>query len=338
MNMLNRIVNRIRKIRQPKAVILMYHQVCERSDDPWELAVHPDHFHTQLEYLKKNFDVVPMSELADGISRRKMKRAVAITFDDGFRDNYTNAAPLLDWHELPATFYVATSAMKQGYIYWWDALQDVILHSDVLPDKLDIQINSAAVQFNFKSDTVLTAKMRHQIRAWNYNLSIPNERVALYMLLWHHIKPLTYAQQAQTLARIRQWAGHDNFISSQGVTMSVREMQMLGENPLFAIGAHTVHHSMLSQQNAIDQAYEVKESKHQIEAWLGKSVNGFAYPYGNYNQLTQSLLKEAGFRYAVSTEPKPVTVEDDPFALPRIQVKNWCVYEFATKLNEMVNE
>lgn len=316
----------------------MYHQVCERRDDPWELAVHPDHFHAQLEYLKKNFDVVPISELADRISRHKMKRAIAITFDDGFKDNYTNAAPLLDWHELPATFYVATSAMKQEYVYWWDALQDVIFHSEVLPEGFDMTINNTQVQFAFKSDRSLTPKLRNQINAWNYNLTIPNERIALYMLLWHHIKPLSYASQNRSLADIREWAGHERFIASQGTTMTVREMQMLGDNPLFTIGAHTVHHSMLSQQNAIDQAYEVKESKLQIEKWLGKSVNGFAYPYGNYNELTQSLLKEAGFRYAVSTEPKAVTAEDDPYALPRLQVKNWCVYEFAAKLNEMVNE
>ena len=120
--------------------------------------------------------------------------------------------------------------------------------------------------------------------------------------------------------------------------MSVREMQMLSENPLFTIGAHSVHHAMLSQQNAIDQAYEVRESKHQLEKWLGKPITGFAYPYGNYSSLTQTLLKEAGFRYAVSTEPKAVSTDDDLFALPRIQVKNWCVYEFASKLNEMVNE
>ena len=316
----------------------MYHQVCERRDDPWELAVHPDHFHAQLEYLKKNFDVVPISELADRISRHKMKRAIAITFDDGFKDNYTNAAPLLDWHELPATFYVATSAMKQEYVYWWDALQDVIFHSEVLPEGFDMTINNTQVQFAFKSDRCLTPKLRNQINAWNYNLTIPNERIALYMLLWHHIKPLSYASQNRSLADIREWAGHERFIASQGATMTVREMQMLGDNPLFTIGAHTVHHSMLSQQNAIDQAYEVKESKIQIEKWLGKSVNGFAYPYGNYNELTQSLLKEAGFRYAVSTEPKAVTADDDPYALPRLQVKNWCVYEFAAKLNEMVNE
>lgn len=338
MNMFSRIINRLKKIRQQKAIILMYHQVCERRNDPWELAVHPDNFHAQLEYLKKNFNVVSTSDLADGISSRKLKRSVAITFDDGFRDNYTNAAPLLDFHELPATFYMATSAMKQEYVYWWDALQDVIFHSEVLPEKLDIKINQTPVQFSFHSDRILSSKLINQIRAWNYNLTIPNERVALYMLLWYNIKPLTYSEQSRVLADIRAWAGHDHFISQQGVTMSVREMQTLGDNPLFTIGAHTVHHAMLSQQNRTDQAFEVKESKHQLEKWLGKTVDGFAYPYGNYNEVTQSILKEAGFSYAVSTEPKAVTTEDDPYALPRIQVKNWCVYEFAAKLNEMVDE
>src|SRR5688500_7382799 len=175
MKMLKSIISRIRKIHQPKAVILMYHQVCERSDDPWELAVHPDHFHAQLEYLKKNFDVVPMSELADGISRRKMKRAVAITFDDGFKDNYTNAAPLLDWHEIPATFYVATTAMEDQRAYWWDSLQDVIFHSEVLPTDFEMMINEALVQFAFSSDRILNSRLINQIRAWNYNLPIPNE-------------------------------------------------------------------------------------------------------------------------------------------------------------------
>lgn len=316
----------------------MYHQVCDRKSDPWELAVSPDHFHAQLDYVKKNFDVVNMSELADGIGKNNRRKTVAITFDDGFKDNYTNAAPLLDYHDLPATFYVATTAMKQEYVYWWEALQDVIFESKVLPNQFDMLINDTSVRFTFNADHKLNSRIVNQIRAWNYHLPIPNERVALFMLLWHHIKPLTYAQQNRVLNAIREWAAHESFIGADAVTMSIREMQMLAENRLFSIGAHTVHHAMLAQQNPIDQAYEVKESKNQIERWLGKPVNGFAYPYGNYNSTTQTLLKEAGFRYAVSTEQKAVTTEDDPFALPRIQVKNWCVYEFASKLNEMVND
>lgn len=325
-------------MRRPKAAILMYHQVCEKRYDPWELAVHPNHFDTQLDYLKKNFNVVSVAELADGITAHKLKKTVAITFDDGFRDNYVNASPLLDWHALPATFYVATRAMKADYVYWWDALQDVIFHTEVLPVRLDIVINDIPVQFTFRTDRKLNDRLINQLRAWNYNLPIPNERIAMYMLLWHHIRPLNFAQQERVIAIIREWADHKQFTTRLDQTMSVREMQMLTENPLFTVGAHSVHHAMLSQQNAIDQAYEVKESKRQLEKWVGRPVTGFAYPYGNYSALTQTLLKEAGFRYAVSTEAKAVTTDDDPFALPRIQVKNWCVYEFASKLNEMVNE
>lgn len=336
--MFNKIFYRLKAMTQPKAAILMYHQVCDRKDDPWELSVHPDNFYAQLDYLKTNFNVVPISELAEAIGKQKMRKTVAITFDDGFKDNYTNAAPLLDWHQLPATFYVATTAMKQGYVYWWDDLQDIIFNSEILPPRFEMLINGASVQFTLKCDHKLNSKLVNQIRAWNYNLPIPNERIALYMLLWHQIKPLTYAQQNRVLAQIREWADHTQFSSPQCVTMSIREMQMLNENALFSIGAHSVHHAMLAQQSAADQAYEVKECKMQLEKWLGKPVNGFAYPYGNYSSVTRTLLKEAGFTYAVSTEPKAVTADDDPFALPRLQIKNWCVYEFASRLNEMVNE
>jgi peptidoglycan/xylan/chitin deacetylase (PgdA/CDA1 family) len=191
--------------------------------------------------------------------------------------------------------------------------------------------------FTFKADATLNKRLTHQIRAWNYNLPIPNERIALYMLLWQRIKPLSYQTQNTLLRQIRDWAGTQGVPSVSGETMDVREIQMLSQNPLFSIGAHSVHHSMLAEQNMTDQAFEVKESKRQIETWLGKPVTGFAYPYGNYSAVTQALLKEAGFEYAVSTEPKLVTAEDDAFALPRIQVKNWCVYEFASKINDIVN-
>lgn len=338
MKMWRDLIYGIKRIRQTRAIILMYHQVCERRDDPWDLAVHPDHFDAQLSYLKRNFEVVPVSDLVNGIAERKMRKMVAISFDDGFKDNCINAAPLLDWHELPATFYVATSAMGTEGVYWWDALQDVIFNSAILPERLSMEVRGTPVRFQFRSDRVLNSRMTSQILAWNHNLPVPNERVELYLLLWQHIKPLGYAQQKTAMNEVREWAGHQRFISSRSATMSVREMQMLGENELFSIGAHSVNHSMLSLQNHIDQAFEVKESKRQIEKWLGKSVDGFAYPYGSFNELTQALIREAGFKYAVSTESKTVTSDDNPFALPRIQVKNWPVYEFAAKLNQLMND
>ncbi len=315
----------------------MYHQVCERDNDPWELAVHPDHFCEQVDYLKKNFNVISVAELAERIALNRIgDNTVAVTFDDGFKDNYTTAAPLLDWYEMPATFYVSTRNLADGKLYWWDSLEEVLFHTEVLPPYFEMDINNELVTFTFRSDRILQSRTSNQIRAWNYHLPIPNERIAFYMILWSRLKPLAYEEQNRILEAIREWAGFNGVAYSQGDTMSVREIRMLSENALFSVGAHTVHHSMLGHQNAADQEFEVKESKRQIEQWLRKPVTGFAYPYGNFNGITQGILKTTGFHYAVSTQSKIATREDDVFALPRIQVKNWCVYEFASNLNEMV--
>jgi peptidoglycan/xylan/chitin deacetylase (PgdA/CDA1 family) len=156
------------------------------------------------------------------------------------------------------------------------------------------------------------------------------------MLLWNRLKGLPYDEQNRLLDKIRAWARFRETVAPSGITMSVREVQILSGTPLFTIGAHTVHHSMLAGQNYAQQRFEASESKRQIEEWLAKPVTGFAYPYGNFNEVTQNILKEAGYTYAVSTEAIPATNEADAFALPRIQVKNWCVYEFGSKLNQVV--
>lgn len=337
MIMVRQLLQRIRKFRQDKALILMYHQVCERSDDPWELAVHPGNFYEQLDYLRKNFQVVPVADLANGITRGKVgSNAVAITFDDGFRDNYTTAAPILDWFNMPAAFYVSTRSILEERIYWWEVLQHVLFHTEVLPARFEMVIAHELLTFAFRSDRALCSRAVNQIRAWNSSLPVPNERVALYMLLWSRLKSLAHEEQSTALDELRAWAGVADFTSCPAQTMSVREVRMLAESPLFSIGAHTVHHSMLSRQDRCQQDFEVRESKRQIEKWLGKPVSGFAYPYGNFNSTTRDILKEAGFTYGLSTESRPVTAEADPYALPRIQVKNWSVYEFGSKIKELV--
>jgi peptidoglycan/xylan/chitin deacetylase (PgdA/CDA1 family) len=335
--MVRELIQRIKKIGQQKALILMYHQVCERSEDPWELAVHPDNFYDQLDYLKKNFNVISVSELAEQAAMNKLRdHTIAITFDDGFKDNYTIAAPMLDWFSLPATFYVSTRCVIDGKLFWWDALQEVLFHSEVLPADFELVIDGESLTFSFRDDRILESRTIHQIRAWNYRLPSPNERIALYMLLWNTLKGLSYDAQNRVLEEIKTWAGFREEVAPPGMTMNVRDVQMLGGTALFSIGAHTVHHSMLAKQNLLQQTFEVRESKRQIEAWLGKQVTGFAYPYGNFSAVTQNILKEAGYAYAVSTESKPATIESDAFALPRIQVKNWSVYEFGSKLNQLV--
>jgi peptidoglycan/xylan/chitin deacetylase (PgdA/CDA1 family) len=336
--MFARLKNSLKNLLQRKAVILMYHQVCERESDPWELAVSPANFEEQLDFIRQHFDVVPLDELAASIRKKNLgAKKLAITFDDGFADNYTIARPILESYQFPATFYLATGSLGNRNLYWWDELEMIILHTPVLPEKFETEVGGKPIEFEFASDHILTKELVEEIRKWKAVLPSGNERISLFLTLWLNIQPLPFPQQAKALADIRDWARVRTVDYPQGQVMTVSEVNSLIENPLFGIGAHTVHHAMLGRQEAEIQAYEVQESKKVIEDLSRRAITGFAYPYGNYNALTKVLLRDAGFRYAVSTEYRFATEKDDIYELPRMQVKNWNQKEFAEHLSKLLS-
>lgn len=96
------------RLKPNVAVVLLYHSVNEQANS---LAVKPELFARQMAYLKQHFEVVPLTQLLDRQLKHSAYRSrplAAITFDDGFLDNLTEAAVILKDLDLPATFYVTT--------------------------------------------------------------------------------------------------------------------------------------------------------------------------------------------------------------------------------------
>lgn len=91
------------------AVVLMYHRVSDDGNQP-DITVSTRKFERHMSYLAGSFDVVTIDEIVGGyISGRKWEKDVAaVTFDDGFKDNYTDAYPILKKYRIPATVFVAT--------------------------------------------------------------------------------------------------------------------------------------------------------------------------------------------------------------------------------------
>ena len=336
--MLNTIKNTIRNFLSPRAIIFMYHQVCQRRSDPWQLAVSPENFEQQLELLKRSYKVIPLEELVHVLKRKKLQnKMAAITFDDGSSDNYFNARPRLKAENLPATFYCTTHGPAETkHSYWWDELEALLLHTERLPRELGINIGGALIEFRFDRDATLTEPLRNQIKGWNADMHPCNERLQLFYLLWRVIQPLTFSQQLSILHQLKDWAELSELKQLSEPVMNVQQMNDLIRDPLFCIGAHTVHHPMLSVQDVEVQAFEVRESKQTLEQWLNRNIDGFAYPFGNYDSTTKALLRDAGFRYAVSTDNRPVTESEDFFELPRVHVKNWNKNEFESEINKML--
>ena len=115
----------------------------------------------------------------------------------------------------------------------------------------------------------------------------------------------------------------------------IREVQSLVANGL-DVGAHTVHHPILSSVDAAVAQAEISDSKAQLETLLQQDVHLFAYPNGrpaiDYQDEHRSMVKNSGFLAAVSTHWGAATNESDPYQLPRFTPWDRTTARFAARL------
>ena len=105
------------------AVIVAFHRIND-TEDTDGLTIGVDMFERYCRFFRRHFRVTPLRDLVDRLERgRPLKRQLAITFDDGYRDNFENAAPVLERLGLPATFFVVTQWMGTDVVSGWDRTQ-----------------------------------------------------------------------------------------------------------------------------------------------------------------------------------------------------------------------
>jgi peptidoglycan/xylan/chitin deacetylase (PgdA/CDA1 family) len=106
---------RKRYFKQYITIILMYHRINDTNNDQ-DISVSPKNFKFQIKYLKRNFDVISLDELIKRLKQNYLleRDVVAITFDDGYKDNFTNAYPILEKYDIPATVFIITGLINQN--------------------------------------------------------------------------------------------------------------------------------------------------------------------------------------------------------------------------------
>jgi peptidoglycan/xylan/chitin deacetylase (PgdA/CDA1 family) len=311
---------RKRADRNQKAVVLMYHRISDIAQDPWDLCVDPENFADHLRKLKVNFDVIPMYRLAERLRNKdSLKNLVAITFDDGYYDNYQNAKPILEKHGIPATFYLTTK-FKADKKYWWDELEQIILNTPVLPETASINLPGKQITSLLGDSKELDGVVKKQNSFWRYGRPLNNSRLKLYFECWEVIKTLGIEEQHVALRDIKAWAGVTHVPTPP--LMNEQQVKEVSKSSLFEIGAHTINHPALGSLSSATQREEIVGSKKALENVVSQHLTGFAYPYGHYNEQTPGLTKSSGFSYAVTTEEKPLTPDRSVFEIPRFQVKN----------------
>lgn len=319
--------NLLRKIKyglKHKAVILMYHRIDHVSYDPWHLAVTPSNFEEQLQVLQRKYFVLPLEELPAYINKRRIQsKAVCITFDDGYVDNYLYAKPLLEKYNAPATYFIAHGYIGSEEQYWWDALQNIIFLPDKLPAFISLQINGEVFSCQLENEGKITMEEKKKQAAWYYEETPATHRCALYLKLWERLKPLPHHQIKETLSKIKEWAGGEDFSDRNSFPMSEAQLNELTNHPVIKLGIHTKTHLSLPAHDGKVQETEIKMNQSFLEQKCNKPINVIAYPYGDYSKTTLDAVQKLKLNIGVTTVEKTITRSSSVHQLGRFQVKNW---------------
>jgi peptidoglycan/xylan/chitin deacetylase (PgdA/CDA1 family) len=334
---LRRVGGRIKHRLSRRALVLLYHRIAEADTDPWQLAVTPRHFAEHLQVLRGFGRPTSLQDLSSGLRKGRVpRRAIVVTFDDGYADNFFNAKPLLEAHDVPATVFVATGYSRTDREFWWDELERLFLQPGVLPSALQLDVNGEGHDWRLDAGSDYDEALYRSHRSWRaWQEDAPTPRHALYRSLWQMMHPLADDERQEIRKALLAWAGAAASARPTHRAMTPEEIIEMAHDELIEIGCHTVTHPQLSALNVTAQRDEILRSKGELETMLGHRVSSFAYPYGrecDYTRETMALVREAGFNCACSTLPALVTRSADPFQLPRVPVEDMNGEAFARLL------
>jgi peptidoglycan/xylan/chitin deacetylase (PgdA/CDA1 family) len=314
----------------PRRLVLTYHRVARPQHDPWETAVAPEHFDEQLSVLRKHCAVMTLGRMLDQWRAGTLARnAVAVTFDDGYADNLHTAIPILERHEVPATFLLCPGLLDGKGPFWWDELGRILLGGDPLPKRLELGIEATTVLWERPDRETPWRASARPWRGWDPATEPGQE---LYLNLWKTLKPLRREAQERVLSELRAWAGTREPRAADDRPLALDEAAELSSHPLAGIGAHTLTHPTLPAQDGKAKLAEIAGGKRACEDIAGRAVGTFSYPYGDRDMETASLVREAGFEVAFTTQRGPIRPGDQAHDLPRVQVHDWDGAEFERML------
>ncbi len=273
--------------------VLLYHRVND-SADPLFDTVSVRAFDRQTALLARHFSVLSLDELLERRERDDVPpNAIAITFDDGYRDNFEFAFPILRRRGLPATVFLTSGTVGSNELLWHDRLLDAFLATRV-----------AALEVGGKELPMRRPRER---------------RAALYACL-RTLRALDPDRRDRVVARLTsalEVAEPDERRWSKLGWDEVSEMAAGG----ISFGAHTVSHPILTRIPRDEAVREIRDSRDAIERALGRPVTLFAYPNGSrgdFDEHVKRAVRDAGFRCAVTTVAGANDGGTDPFELRRV--------------------
>jgi peptidoglycan/xylan/chitin deacetylase (PgdA/CDA1 family) len=244
--------------------------------------------------LRSGVDVVDIDEALRRLREDSPRYFVILTFDDGYRDNYTRVRPIMNRFGLPFTVFVCSSIIERTFDYWWGGLVELFKSCD------DVDLEPMNVSFRLRNQKERETAL-HRVIKW------VDEDVAI--------------RSGELRETFRRYGVSPSDLLDQDA-MTRREVQTLSEDPLATIGGHGFSHRPLAALTETDAKREIVLNREHLEKITGQQVIHFAYPFGGQaacNWREAELVRSAGYRTAFTTRignlfPQHST---DPYMLPR---------------------
>jgi O-antigen/teichoic acid export membrane protein/peptidoglycan/xylan/chitin deacetylase (PgdA/CDA1 family) len=294
--------------------VLAYHRVLHDLDettfafDAELVSARQKDFDWQMAYIARRFNPVSIQQVADAINGGKPlpKRAVMVTFDDGFRDNYEVAFPVLQRHGVPALFFLSTGYIDSQSTFWFDWIVYAFVHTPV----------------------------RHlHLRAIDMTIPLPDARDGRRLEALKLLQVLKGTSEVDRQQIIEQLKAELNVemtldqieLSSPLSWDQVREMSRGG----MEFGSHTVSHPILSTiTDPMLLRFELDGSKATLEREIGKPVLALSYPVGGRDAVNDQVLAataKAGYQCAFTYQSgaNKLTSGDERYYLKRLHVERY---------------
>jgi peptidoglycan/xylan/chitin deacetylase (PgdA/CDA1 family) len=282
-------------------VVLLYHRV-NPDEDPFFPAISVEVFEAQMRYLSRNFRVLSLADIIRRIQRGKGVEplTITITFDDGYRDNYTFAHPILKRYQLPATLFVATGFVGGNKLMWNDRLAWGMKNTD--QKRIVCQIGCREIALSLKTQ---------------------QDKVVSLNVLLEQLKTCSEVEKNEVLEKILVGFRNEK-PEPAGLMLNWSELRTMTQEG-WDVGSHTVNHLILTKVELSRAAEELSLSKTTIERELQHSVDLCAFPNGKRSDFSPGIIrraKELGYHGAATTLRGINGPDLDFFGLRR-----WSVWE-----------
>jgi peptidoglycan/xylan/chitin deacetylase (PgdA/CDA1 family) len=281
---------------RPCLIILNYHRAAG------------DNLAQQMRYLRRYYRVMHLEDALSELYQPEQQRRTSdrrlplvLTFDDGYRDNYSCAFELARTLQVPITIFLIPGYIESGERFWWLEGRRLAYHTDV--DKVTIE-------------------------GQTYHPGVPEEQTALARAIDTHARRATsVAEREAFLAQIRRavMSGSSNGLDAvdpEALPLRWAQVYEMEQSGWVSFGAHTMHHPVLAYLADVRELQrEVAECKQVLERQLGHPVRSFAYPIGKLQHIGnegRQAVQMAGYDWAVTTIEDGNTRQTDPYLLRRL--------------------